>query len=90
MSVDGVPASAGTDGAQGVQTEPLMEQNVTTPTAQLDGIAAQTRADLGGESDERYQDVLRQRLVDAGISLTDDEVRSLARRAAPGGGGAGV
>lgn len=75
------------------QDEPVLEQNTPTTQDKLDGIAAQTRVDLGDDSHDRYQDVLRQRLSDAGIQQTDDEVDSLARRAAPGGqqsGGGGV
>lgn len=72
------------------QDEPVLEQNNATTSDKLDGIAAQTRMDLGDESHDRYQEVLRQRLSDAEISLTDDEVSALARRSASGAGGGGV
>ena len=44
------------------QDEPVLEQNDATIQDQLDGIAAQTRVDLGDESHDRYEEVLRQRL----------------------------
>jgi 3-oxoacyl-ACP reductase-like protein len=74
-----VPASS-----EAVQDEPVLEQNNATTQDKLDGIAAQTRVDLGDESQDRYEEVLRQRLDDAGIQLSDDEVSKLARRS--GGG----
>lgn len=74
----------------GTQNEPLLEQNDASTQEQLDGIAAQTRADLGDESQDRYQEVLRQRLADSGIQISDDEVSALAQRSAPGAGGGGV
>ena len=82
---------AGTsDGVEAVQSEPVLDQNNASIQEKLDGIAAQTRVDLGDESHDRYEEVLRQRLSDADIQLTDDEVTSLARRSAPATGGGGV
>lgn len=72
---------------EAVQDEPVLAQNNATTQEKLDGIAAQTRVDLGDESQDRYEEVLRQRLDDSGIQLTDDEVSKLARRS---GGGSGV
>jgi hypothetical protein len=69
-----------------VQDEPVLAQNNATTQEKLDGIAAQTRVDLGDESHERYEEVLRQRLDDSEIQLTDDEVSDLARRSSGGGG----
>jgi hypothetical protein len=69
-----------------VQDEPVLAQNNATTQEKLDGIAAQTRVDLRDESHERYEEVLRQRLSDAEIQLTDDEVSDLARRSSGGGG----
>ena len=68
-----------------VQDEPVLAQNNATTQEKLDGIAAQTRVDLGNESHERYEEVLRQRLNDSEIPLTDDEVSDLARRSSGGG-----
>lgn len=73
-----------------VQSEPLLEQNIASLEEKLEGIAAQTRVDLGDESEERYEQVLRQRLTDAGIPLTDDDVSDLVRRSSPGAGGGGI
>lgn len=69
-----------------VQDEPVLAQNNASTRDKLDGIAAQTRVDLGDESQERYEEVLRQRLHDSEIQLTDDEVRDLARRSSGRGG----
>jgi 3-oxoacyl-ACP reductase-like protein len=82
--------SAGTAGVESVQDEPVLEQNNASTQDKLDGIAAQTRVDLGDESQDRYEEVLRQRLVDSGIQITDDEVSALARRSSAGSGGGGV
>jgi hypothetical protein len=67
-----------------VQDEPVLAQNNATTQEKLDGIAAQTRVDLGDESQERYEEVLRQRLRDSEIQLTDDEISHLARRSSGG------
>lgn len=77
------------ENGQAVQTEPVLEQNIATTDEKLQGIAAQTRVDLGDESHGRYEEVIRQRLSDADIDLTDDEVTSLARRSHPSGGDSG-
>ena len=74
-------------GADDAQSEPVLEQNNASIEEKLAGIAAQTRVDLGDESQERYEEVLRQRLTDADIPLGDRDVSDLARRAAPGAGG---
>ena len=71
---------------EAVQDEPVLEQNNATTQEKLDGIAAQTRVDLGDESHERYEEVLRQRLNDSDIQLTDDDVTKLARRSSGGSG----
>ena len=55
--------SAGKAGVESVQDEPVLEQNDASIQDKLDGIAAQTRVDLGDESQDRYEEVLRQRLV---------------------------
>lgn len=86
---DGARAQTDEHG-QPVQNEPVLKQNAASTEDKLEGIAAQTRVDLGDESHDRYEEVIRQRLSDAGIQITDDEVSSLARRAAPGAGGGGV
>lgn len=78
--------SAPADG-EAVQDEPVLEQNNATTQEKLDGIAAQTRVDLGDESHDRYEEVLRQRLNDSDIQLTDEDVAKLANRSAGGGSG---
>lgn len=74
------------ENGQPVQNEPVLEQNAASTDEKLQGIAAQTRVDLGDESHDRYAEVIRQRLSDAQIELSDDEVTTLARQAHPSGG----
>lgn len=62
-----------------VQSEPAMDMNETTTSAKVDGIVAQTRADHDADGPERIAEVLRQRLAQAGIDLTDDEITELAK-----------
>ncbi|MCR2764543.1 hypothetical protein NQ152_13610 [Microbacterium sp. zg.B48] len=75
---------------QETQDEPVLAQNQASRQEKIDGLVAQTRVDLGGESDERYSEVLRQRLEDAGIEMTDEDRQRLARDANPSSGGGGV
>jgi len=77
-------ADEGTAGYPGrTQDEPVLQQNQATDQERIDGIVAQTRADLGDESDERYAEVLRQRLEDSGIPMSDEDRQRLAQRANP-------
>ncbi len=62
-----------------VQNAPAMDMNDTTTSERVDGIVAQTRADHASDGTERIAEVLRQRLSQAGIDLTDDEVAELAQ-----------
>jgi len=62
-----------------VQNEPAMDMNDTSTSEKVDGIVAQTRADHAADGPERIAEVLRQRLSEAGIDLTDDEIAELAR-----------
>lgn len=62
-----------------VQTEPAMDLNETTTAEKIDGIVVQTRADHAADGPDRIAEVLRQRLADAGIDLSDDEVERLAQ-----------
>jgi hypothetical protein len=69
------------------QDEPVLAQNQATRQEKIDGIVAQTRVDLGGETDERYAEVLRQRFVDSGIEMTDEDRQRLAGDVNPRSGG---
>lgn len=90
------PAEGPPEANTGTQDGPLLAQNQASTTDQIEGILAQTHADLGSESESRYAEVLRQRFDDASIELTDDKIRDLARRAGataddgPSGGTGGV
>ncbi|GAA1997847.1 hypothetical protein [Microbacterium pumilum] len=71
-------------GTEDEQTIPAMSQNNASTDDKVDGIVAQTRVDVGTESVERITEVLRQRLEQSGIDLTDDTVDQLAQRVSTG------
>jgi len=50
----------------------------STNNARIDGIVEQTRADLGSGHVSDLVEVLRQRLSDAGITVTDEQLHALA------------
>lgn len=76
--VDGVPIG------ESVQTEPVMDHDEVNDLDKIAGIVVQTRADVGTEGQDRIAAVLTQRLDDAGITLSDDEIADLARQVASG------
>lgn len=59
------------------QSEPMMDTHPTDDEARIAGVVVQTRADVGGKSNERVADVLRQRFADIGLDLGDDRIRAL-------------
>ena len=63
-----------------VQNEPAMSQNDADAGQKLDGIIVQTRADRAGQDGVDPENVLAQRLSDAGISLSDDEMAAAVAR----------
>ncbi len=63
---------------EGEQNAPAMDLHPTDDEARIAGVVVQTRADVGGKSDERVADVLRQRFADIGLELGDDGIRALA------------
>lgn len=73
------PQDAGRPG-EAVQSEPAMSQNPADATQKLDGIVVQTRADLAGQDGLDGASVLAQRLKDAGIDLSDDEMAAAVAR----------
>lgn len=75
---DGAGENAARPPRPGEQNEPLLAQNTTTDAERLAGIVEQTRADLGGEDLEKIIAVLKQRLADAAIPLSDEGVSALA------------
>lgn len=62
-----------------VQTEPAMDMNDTSTSEKIDGIVAQTRADHAADGHDRIIAVLKQRLDQAGIEMSDDEIVQLAK-----------
>lgn len=60
------------------QSEPAMDTHPTDDEARIQGVVVQTRADVGGKSEERIADVLRQRFTEVGLDLGDDRIRALA------------
>ncbi|MEN2738330.1 hypothetical protein ABCS02_11110 [Microbacterium sp. X-17] len=59
---------------------PRLAQNASTLQEEIDGIVIQTHADLDGASPRRLRSVLVQRLVDAGLHLSDEDVDALVGR----------
>lgn len=62
-----------------VQTEPAMDMNETSTSEKIDGIVVQTRADHAADGHDRIVEVLKQRLDQAGIEMSDDEIARLAK-----------
>lgn len=68
------------DAARGASTQdqPAMAQNNATDDEKIEGIVAQSRVDVGHESHERVQEVLRQRFADAGVEVEPERLSDLA------------
>jgi hypothetical protein len=66
------------------QDDPAMGQHPTTDAAKLAGIVDQTRADVGDKDAEAIEHVLRQRLEQVGIELSDADIRDTAQKIAAG------
>lgn len=66
-------------GAGRTQDAPLMEQNRATTKERIDGILAQTGADLGDHPVEDIAVALRERFGDAQIEVADEELERMAR-----------
>jgi len=62
-----------------VQTEPAMDMNDTSTAEKIDGIVVQTRADQAVVGQDRMFEILKQRLDQAGIEMSDDEIVQLAK-----------
>jgi hypothetical protein len=76
-----------TPGALGPEQEqrlPAMAQNDASAVDKVAGVVAQTRSDVGSETVERIEQVLRQRLEQSGVDLPDDEIRELAQQVSTG------
>lgn len=88
----GSPIPAGGEGTDsgasarsaGAQEEPLLDQNAASDADKVQGIVAQTRADVPSESAERIAEVLAQRFSDAGMTVADEEITRLAQGVAGG------
>lgn len=75
---DGPNASPGST----TQDEPTMDMHVASNEDKVHGIVLQTRQDVGGESEERIIEVLRQRIAETGVDVSDDRLPELAREVA--------
>lgn len=62
------------------QTGPREAQNFASEDDKIDGILLQTQADLPHATAERTADVIAQRLHDAGIARSRQEIEQLAAR----------
>lgn len=58
----------------------VMDEHDSSVQEKIDGIVAQTRVDVADKPSARIDDVLRQRLSDAGITLDDAAVTALTER----------
>ncbi len=75
------PGALGTEQAQRL---PAMAQNNASALEKVTGIVAQTRADVATQPYERIVEVLRERLVQAGVELPDSDIQELARQISTG------
>ncbi|WP_458042557.1 MULTISPECIES: hypothetical protein [Bacteria] len=62
-----------------VQTEPAMDMNDTSTSEKIDGIVVQTHADHAADGQDRIIEILKQRLDQVGIDMSDDEIAQLAK-----------
>ena len=75
------------DGALGTEQEqrlPAMAQNNASQVEKVSGIVVQTRSDVGDQSEEQIQHVLKQRLEQSGIDLPDADIAELAHQISGG------
>ena len=84
LTVGEAQRTPGALGAEQEQRLPAMAQNDASAVDKVAGIVAQTRSDVGTESVERIEQVLRQRLEQSGVDLPDDEIRELAQQVSTG------
>lgn len=75
---------AGALGEGDTQDLPAMSQNNATIDEKVAGIVDQCRQDLANGSREPVEDMLRARLSDAGVDVSDEFVRALAARVEAG------
>ena len=80
MTVGEAQRTPGALGTEQEQRLPAMAQNNASEIEKVTGIVAQTRQDVGAESEERITEVLRQRLEQSGIDLPDSDIQELARQ----------
>lgn len=81
MTVDEAQRS-GALGERGEQKMPAMSENNATAYDKLDGLVAQMRADLAGESVATVEHALRGRIEQAGLEVSDAEFGDLVHRIA--------
>lgn len=71
-------------GTEQEQRLPAMAQNNASDLEKVTGIVAQTRADVATQPFERIVEVLRERLVQAGVELPDSDIQELAQQLSVG------
>lgn len=71
-------------GAGDTQDLPAMSQNNATAEEKIAGIVIQSRQDLAAGTREPVEDMLRGRLHDAGLDVSDEFVAELAERVKAG------
>ena len=80
LTVSEAQRTPGALGSEQEQRLPAMAQNNASDLDKTAGIVAQTRQDVGTESLERVAEVLRQRLEQAGVPVTDADIDELAHQ----------
>ncbi|MDZ8171707.1 hypothetical protein [Microbacterium xanthum] len=69
-------------GERGEQTLPAMSENNAAASDKLDGVVAQMRADLAGESVATVEHALRGRIEQTGLEVSDARFDDLVKRIA--------
>ena len=67
------------------QRNPMMDMHDTSVEEKVAGIVEQTRDDVTRMPQQDVTELLQQRLSDAGIGVSDDELGELAARVTEGG-----
>jgi len=57
-----------------LQQEPVEDMQEITDDARLEGLLAQVRADATGASPEQVEGLLRDRMANTGVELSDEDV----------------
>ena len=65
------------------QDGPMMAQNTATPEQKLQGIYVQTEVDIAGRDDLDVRKLLAERIEQAGLSVSAEDIDAMAARLRP-------